>query len=70
MDRAPTAYHANMYEALRTGKIEGHYDSLVVDDDELQRGLAHGRLVTDTRLRDALRELRESDGPRVRPSLG
>ncbi len=56
--RPPTAYHANMFDALRKGKIDEYYDSLLVEDDELDRGVAEGRLVVDTRLRDALRELR------------
>jgi hypothetical protein len=38
------------------------YDRLVVDDDALARGLANGSLVEDTRLRDALRQLRRDDG--------
>ena len=57
IDRAPTAYHAQMFEALREGTIAEYYDSLVVGDEELERGVADGRLVVDTRLRDALREL-------------
>ena len=55
IDRAPTAYHRNMFEALRTGRISDYYDALVVDDEELARGRADGRLVVDNRLRDALR---------------
>jgi glycosyl transferase family 2 len=57
VDRPPTAYHANMFEALRSGRIAEYYGSLVVGDEELERGIAEGRLVVDTRLRDALREL-------------
>ena len=60
--RPPTAYHANMYEALRSGRIGEYYDALVVSDEELERGVAEGRLVVDTRLRDALRQLRDSEG--------
>jgi glycosyl transferase family 2 len=55
--RPPTAYHANMFEALRNGTIAEYYDSLVVSDEELEHGIAEGRLVVDTRLRDALREV-------------
>ena len=58
IDRASTGYLTQMYGALKTGTIEDYYESLVVDDDELERGLADGRLVIDTRLRDALRALR------------
>ena len=60
--RPPTAYHANMYEALGAGRIAEYYESLVVSDAELERGLAEGRLVVDTRLRDALRQLRDPAG--------
>jgi Glycosyl transferase family 2 len=60
--RAPTAYHADMYDALRSGRIGEYYAALVVSDDELARGVASGRLVVDTRLRDALRRLRDSAG--------
>jgi len=59
--RPPTAYHARMFEALQSGTIAEYYDSLVVDDDELERGIAEGRLVLDTRLRDALRQLAASE---------
>jgi hypothetical protein len=55
--RAPTAYHANMFEALKSGTIDDYYASLVVPDDEVERGVEAGRLVVDTRLRDALRQL-------------
>jgi hypothetical protein len=55
--RAPTAYHAQMFEALRRGTIAEYYESLVIGDAELEQGVAEGRLVVDTRLRDALRQL-------------
>ncbi|MBA2424515.1 MAG: glycosyltransferase family 2 protein [Actinobacteria bacterium] len=61
VDRPPTAYHANMFAALKSGKIAEYYDALVLAEDELERGLGQGRLVEDTRLRDALRSLRRSD---------
>jgi hypothetical protein len=60
--RPPTAYHANMFEALRSGKIDEYYAALLIEDDELGKGIADGRLVEDTRLRDALRTLRGSEG--------
>ena len=60
--RPPTAYHADMFSALRSGRIGEYYDALVVSDDELERGAAEGRLVVDTRLRDALRRLRDPVG--------
>jgi hypothetical protein len=68
--RTPTAYHANMFEALRSGKIDEYYGSLVVDDGEVERGVEAGRLVVDTRLRDALRQVRSDDGGFQRVSPG
>ena len=59
IERPPTAYHADMYAALRSGTIADYYERLVVSDDELELGVAQGRLVVDTRLRDALRRLRD-----------
>jgi hypothetical protein len=61
--RPPTAYHADMYAALRSGRIGEYYESLVVSDDELERGVATGRLVIDTRLRDALRAITAGEKP-------
>jgi Glycosyl transferase family 2 len=58
IDRASTGYHAQMYDAVRAGTIDEYYESLVVADDEVERGVAEGRLVVDTRLRDALRQVR------------
>ena len=55
--RAPTAYHAQMFEALEAGRISDYYESLVVSDEEVERGAEAGRLVVDTRLRDAVRQL-------------
>ena len=63
VDRAPTAYHRNMFAALRSGRIGEYYASLVVDDEELERGRAEGRLVVDTRLRDALRTIASGEQP-------
>ena len=63
IDRAPTAYHRNMFAALRAGRIGDYYASLVVDDEELDRGVADGRLVVDTRLRDALRAVAAGETP-------
>ena len=58
IERVGTGYHLKSYEALREGRIEAQYESLVVDDAALQRGIADGTLVVDTRLRDALHTLR------------
>ena len=62
IERAPTAYHANMFAALRNGTIGEYYESQVVSDDQVALGEREGRLVVDTRLRDALRQLRREDG--------
>jgi hypothetical protein len=44
--------------ASEEGRAVDRYGALVVDDEALERGLADGSLVVDTRLRDALRRLR------------
>jgi hypothetical protein len=44
------------------GRFREYYDSLVVDDAQLERGLADGTLAVDTRLRDALSGVRDADG--------
>jgi hypothetical protein len=61
--RPPTAYHADMFSALRSDRIGEYYARLVVSDDELERGLADGRLVVDTRLRDGLRAIAAGGAP-------
>jgi hypothetical protein len=48
---------ADAYAAYRGGRLEEFYAPLVVDDQQLERGLATGDLAIDTRLRDVLREL-------------
>ncbi len=60
IDRPPTAYHAQMYDDYKAGRIADYYESELVSDGELERGVAESRLVVDTRLRDALRQLRAS----------
>ncbi len=67
ISRAPTAYHAEMFDALKRGRMTEYYEALVVSDEELERGRGEGRLVVDTRLRDALRELRVDGGGFIRP---
>jgi hypothetical protein len=57
--RSGTGYHLKGYDALRAGRLDEQYESLVVDDPALERGIADRTLVFDTRLRDALRTLRE-----------
>jgi len=63
VDRPPTGYHRNMFKALHEGGIGDYYESLVVDEAELERGVADGRLVVDTRLRDALRDVAAGHAP-------
>jgi hypothetical protein len=57
IERSGTGYHLKGYNALQSGRIEQQHESLVVDDEALQRGVSEGTLVIDTRLRDALRAL-------------
>ena len=65
IDRASTGYLAKMYDAVKSGAIDDYYRSIMVGDDELEHGLTDGRLVVDTRLRDALDHLRlPPDGER------
>ena len=45
------------HDAWRAGRLEEFYAPLVVDDEQLERGLASGTYAIDTRLRDALRAL-------------
>jgi hypothetical protein len=68
--RAPgTAYHALQHEAAARGEVEGYYASLAVAPEEIEAGLAAGHLVEDTRVRDAIRTIREGGVPAFpRPS--
>ena len=59
---------ARAKSGFQEGRPEAFYDRVVVDDGTLRRGLAEGSLVEDTRLRDALRSLRDSSGRFVRPA--
>ncbi len=63
IERSGTGYHMKGYGALRAGRIEEQYESLVVGDAALERGLADGTLAIDTRLRDALRAVRSGGRP-------
>jgi hypothetical protein len=63
IERTPTGYHAQMFEALDTGTIGDYYDALVIGDEELESGVRTGRLVVDARLADALRALAAGSGP-------
>ena len=54
------AYYEEVHQALDSGTFPQFYESLVIDDAALERGLADGSLVVDTRLRDVLRTLRSA----------
>ena len=54
--------YVNALRAAEAGKIEHAYRSLVADDPTVERGLAVGSLVVDSRVRDALRALRADAG--------
>ena len=58
----PTLHHVLAHEAQQVGRLEEYFNEFAVSDDDLERGIAEGTLVTDTRLRDALRMLRDGDG--------
>ena len=64
IERPGTGYHLRGYDALREGHIEEQHAGMVVDNAAAEQGVADGTLVIDTRLRDALRTLRQggSDG--------
>ena len=51
-----------MFEALANGTIAEYYETQVLTDEEVERGVASGRLVHDTRLRDALRRIDAGEG--------
>jgi hypothetical protein len=68
IDRTPTAYHAQMFEALESGTIDEYYAAQVMSDDEVERGVAQGRLVVDTRLRDALQQVARGQAPLTFPT--
>jgi len=58
-EHEPTLHHLLAYDAYREGRIGEYYGSFVVDDEALARGVADGTLAVDTRLRDALRTIRD-----------
>jgi Glycosyl transferase family 2 len=60
---APSPYYDRVRTFVTEGRVRELYKELVVDDDALERGLADGSLAVDTRLRDALRALRDGKAP-------
>jgi hypothetical protein len=57
----PLGQYVRANEARAAGRIAERFLSLVVDDATLARGEQAGSLVVDTRLRDALRRLRNAE---------
>jgi hypothetical protein len=56
-----TRFGERVNEAHEAGRVGELYESYVMDDMELARGIADGTLAVDTRLRDALRTLRTTE---------
>jgi hypothetical protein len=56
---ASNPYYNEVRDAHREGRITELYEPFVVDDEQLASGLEAGTLIEDTRLRDALRSLRQ-----------
>ena len=52
---------ARARQASEEGHLDPVWDRVALDDSELEQGLAEGWLVSDTRLRDAFRLLRNED---------
>ena len=57
--QSPSPYYDRVRTLLAEGRIGEYYESLVVDNGALERGLRDGSLVVDTRLRDALRAIHD-----------
>jgi hypothetical protein len=68
--QGPTQHVMLAYEAQRDGRLADYFDSFVASDDDLVRGQADGTLASDTRLRDALRVLRDRHGAFRLPNPG
>jgi hypothetical protein len=61
--RTIEAWEENLRGDLARARSDSVYDRVVVDDEAVRRGIADGSLVVDTRLRDALRTLRDGRVP-------
>jgi hypothetical protein len=55
-------HQARLDDAARHGDVSAFFQSQAFSDDELTAGLEDGDVVVDTRLRDALRTLRDDNG--------
>lgn len=66
-DYEPVLHQLLLDEASREHRLDEFFDSFVVSDEALARGVADGTLAVDTRLRDVLRVLRNpcDDGFRL-----
>jgi hypothetical protein len=58
LGQSRNAYYDEVVRARHDGRFQEFYDSLVIDDEALERGLGDGSLTIDTRLRDGLESLR------------
>jgi hypothetical protein len=58
--QTPSPYYDRIQDLRDQGRLSEFYESLVVGDDALARGVDDGSLVLDTRLRDALQDLRSA----------
>ena len=61
--QGPSPYYDRVRALIAEGRGREIYDDLVVGDEALERGLQEGSLVLDTRLRDALRALKDGKKP-------
>jgi hypothetical protein len=59
--QSPSPYYDRVRGLIDEGRADEVWESLLVDNEALERGLDEGSLVMDTRLRDALRSLREGE---------
>ena len=60
-------YQVRLDQAVRGGRADSFFESHVVTDEALERGLVDGTFAIDTRLRDVLRTLRSQNGTFVAP---
>jgi glycosyl transferase family 2 len=59
VDYEPMLHRLSLDDASRERRLDDFFESFVVSDEALARGVADGTLAIDTRLRDALRVLRD-----------
>ena len=60
LGQSRNSYYDDVFRARQEGRLAEFYETLTIDDAQLERGLQEGSLVLDTRLRDALRTLRSA----------